>query len=433
MAREFFKNLPDTTTPLNAQRMNAFLNGEEAMGSIVVDDISCKNKLNASAPTNSTVTSWSGNGSTYYLTANSAWQKLEWKIEAKAGEEYTFSYKARNSNALYLYIAEYDASGNKLKSIVGDNVNITNSFTVENDCILLISFQNNAVISNVAIEEPQLEKGLKKTTFTPYKKYGYNSQESMGKIIVDDITSKNIFDNQWLPLGKRYSNNSSSAFATTTAENNVGILNPIKLDRSKRYFYLYTNSSYTTNGIYFYDENGIWTGDRTFTNPNAVITIPETAYYMTFNIQGVTDINDLKSYEWMIEYVDSPTSTHTGYAPYKEISDKKTIISETIRKVNGQGTLVNGSDCATLGELISLVLKSDDKIRCSVGNTSTSAVKDVLGNPNIGNYVYAITEIIYFEGLNAMIRVIAHALYGNVVKTGYLLRDNVSDQWTGWQ
>lgn len=41
MSREFFKNLPDTTTPLNAQRMNGFLNGNEAMGSIVVDDISC--------------------------------------------------------------------------------------------------------------------------------------------------------------------------------------------------------------------------------------------------------------------------------------------------------------------------------------------------------------------------------------------------------
>ena len=46
MAREFFKNLPDTTTPLNAQRMNAFLNGEEAMGSIVVDDIKSKNIFN---------------------------------------------------------------------------------------------------------------------------------------------------------------------------------------------------------------------------------------------------------------------------------------------------------------------------------------------------------------------------------------------------
>ena len=47
MSREFFKNLPDTTTPLNAQRMNGFLNGNEAMGSIVVDDISCTDSTKA--------------------------------------------------------------------------------------------------------------------------------------------------------------------------------------------------------------------------------------------------------------------------------------------------------------------------------------------------------------------------------------------------
>ena len=184
-----------------------------------------------------------------------------------------------------------------------------------------------------------------------------NGEEAMGSIVVDDITSKNIFDNQWLSLGKRYSNNSSSAFATTTAENNVGILNPIKIDRSKRYFYLYTNSSYLTNGIYFYDENGIWTGDRSFTNPNCVMTYPETAYYMTFNIQGVTDINDLKSYEWMIEYVDSPTSTHTGYAPYIEFNVNKLFEWEDVPftlkttelaevtyssiKTNGQRTVID--------------------------------------------------------------------------------------------
>ena len=43
MAREFFKDLPNTTTPLTASRLNGLLNGDEALGSIVVDDVSCKN------------------------------------------------------------------------------------------------------------------------------------------------------------------------------------------------------------------------------------------------------------------------------------------------------------------------------------------------------------------------------------------------------
>ena len=45
MAKEFFKNLPDTSTPLTSSRINGFLNGEESIGNIVVGDISSKNLL----------------------------------------------------------------------------------------------------------------------------------------------------------------------------------------------------------------------------------------------------------------------------------------------------------------------------------------------------------------------------------------------------
>lgn len=43
MAKEFFKNLPSQETPFNASRWNGLLNGEESMGSIVVEDVTCKN------------------------------------------------------------------------------------------------------------------------------------------------------------------------------------------------------------------------------------------------------------------------------------------------------------------------------------------------------------------------------------------------------
>lgn len=43
MAREFFKNLPSQETPFNSSRWNSILNGEESMGSIVVENITCKN------------------------------------------------------------------------------------------------------------------------------------------------------------------------------------------------------------------------------------------------------------------------------------------------------------------------------------------------------------------------------------------------------
>ena len=46
MARDFFKNLPNTTTPITAPRLNGLLDGDEAMGNIVADSIQGKNLFN---------------------------------------------------------------------------------------------------------------------------------------------------------------------------------------------------------------------------------------------------------------------------------------------------------------------------------------------------------------------------------------------------
>ena len=40
----------------------------------------------------------------------------------------------------------------------------------------------------------QINDGSTAEAYTPYKKYGYNSKESMGSIVVDDIRSKNLFN-----------------------------------------------------------------------------------------------------------------------------------------------------------------------------------------------------------------------------------------------
>ena len=43
MAKQFFSDLPNTTTPLTADRLNGLLDGEEAMGNLVVDSIRSSN------------------------------------------------------------------------------------------------------------------------------------------------------------------------------------------------------------------------------------------------------------------------------------------------------------------------------------------------------------------------------------------------------
>lgn len=46
MAKEIFKNLPDKSTPLSATKLNGLFDGAESMGSIVVEDVTCKNLFN---------------------------------------------------------------------------------------------------------------------------------------------------------------------------------------------------------------------------------------------------------------------------------------------------------------------------------------------------------------------------------------------------
>lgn len=49
MTKEFFKDLPDTSTPLTAERINGLLNGEESMGSISVENVVSRNLFNLNA------------------------------------------------------------------------------------------------------------------------------------------------------------------------------------------------------------------------------------------------------------------------------------------------------------------------------------------------------------------------------------------------
>lgn len=216
MAREFFKNLPNTTTPLTAPRLNGLLDGDEAMGNIVVDSVMTKNIFNSDNPSaiHSGMT-WTGSGKAHYLTSTISFSGgIRWYFNVKAGEEYTFSYKQRNSNSVYLYIRERQTpewSGTTLKSIVNDATGTSYSFTIENDCYLEITFQTGATVSNVLFEELQLEKGLTKTDYADYKGIGYvsGSNANGNYIKYDDGTLI-----QWGIIDKTKFLNSS---ATSTA------------------------------------------------------------------------------------------------------------------------------------------------------------------------------------------------------------------------
>lgn len=91
--KEFFKNLPDETTPYEADRFNDLLNGEESMGSIVVENIRSKNLYNPALVTI--------NNNNYY-----------YEFEIDNTKPYVFQ-----SPYDYTLVYGIDASGNETRTI----------------------------------------------------------------------------------------------------------------------------------------------------------------------------------------------------------------------------------------------------------------------------------------------------------------------------
>lgn len=187
MSREFFKNLPNTTTPLNAQRMNGFLNGNEAMGSIVVDDIECKNIFDGELKKGVYLYAdgtYSGGASAlngYVCSVN--------KTPIEAGKTLRFSTNYPSYQVGYVF---YN-NGTFVSSYVGRTVTVP-----EGANEFVVNIQKSADAEKIELSEVewvQVEYGTEITDYVPHKKFGYNSEETMGKIVVDDISCKNLLKN----------------------------------------------------------------------------------------------------------------------------------------------------------------------------------------------------------------------------------------------
>ena len=274
MAREFFKNLPDTSTPFSASRINGLLNGEEPMGSIVVEDIGCKNLYNPALVTRI------GNNNYYEYEIDNTETYIfqtpyDWTI--------VYGIRADGSETRFLY-EEGKTADSRIVTFVptSEEVKIKCSFYTENP------------ISDFT--GVQLEKGSTATEYTPYKKFGYNSQESMGKIVVDDISSKNKFNKNDVTRGY---------FIDTDIlwENaNYAVSAYIPVEANEKYTFTGFDVYYTS----CFDENFNYLGRAT--NSYSVVTTLENTKY----IRATVLLADLDTAQ--IEKGDKATP----YTPYKE-------------------------------------------------------------------------------------------------------------------
>lgn len=193
MAREFFKDYPDTTTPLSSERINGLLDGDEAMGNIVVDSISSKNLI--SGWNYGGISSTDGSD----FADNSSRRTDYLPVNISSSLSYTLSGLVINQCSMF--IAAYNASkvflGRTGAMIQTSTTNLTLSTTsfpsgtpqgtgdIKYLRIVLYSPASGYTIDSILASNSnmQLEKGSTITDFAPY-------QNTNGQIIYSTVERK---------------------------------------------------------------------------------------------------------------------------------------------------------------------------------------------------------------------------------------------------
>lgn len=338
MAREIFKNLPDTSTPINANKLNGIFNGVEPMGSIVVEDIIGKNLFDANA---NYINMWVDTDGSL-VDDNIKVNALYDYISVNPLTTYTLSV---NQNIFGLRAYGYDENKTFIERFsYGYDLSTIKFTTSENVKYLriLINYDNATKINKdiVMSLEPQLEKGSTATEYTPYKKYGYNSQESMGKIVVDDISCKNIFNIQ--------NPDPYNSVVETMSSNSITFVNSGSYAQLKYHFVLKKNTNYVLRyTLSLTDTSYMPTVDVQGNNSwkNSIISRNGTGTHtlkfnsgdwdtidMVFPINGATNLTNTGTLSNVqLELGDEVTP----YTPYKEFSNEVQYLTNFITAKSG--------------------------------------------------------------------------------------------------
>lgn len=215
MKKITFKNLPDKTTPISANNLNQLQNNvDEAILNPVVESIECKNKFDMNGNILESIGYTSGTNilesGKIKSTANMANGNGKGQIiQLKPNTVYTYSVKIGSfevEGSTCLRISPVNSEGNAVGYLVDQSITCevgkvySYSFTTSSTgkiWVMLNGISNvvdYSILKYVVYDYVQINDGSTAEAYTPYKKYGYNSQESMGSIVVDDIRSKNLFN-----------------------------------------------------------------------------------------------------------------------------------------------------------------------------------------------------------------------------------------------
>lgn len=178
MAKEFFKDLPNTTTPLTATRLNGLLDGDEALGNLVVDSIKTTNLFNK----NQLIGLVQINSSGGYIADQTSYINY---IEVEAGKTYTIS---ANLNRQWVYnfsnnIPAIGSSGNTRTVAAGTSITFTVPSGYKYFC--LRGYPDGASSQEYNLSQNiKLEEGSTATTFTKYQNLDNYEYYSTGEILI---------------------------------------------------------------------------------------------------------------------------------------------------------------------------------------------------------------------------------------------------------
>lgn len=178
--------------------------GQESMGSIVVEDIECKNLFDINtenATSNGTVGITSNQ---IVLSCSGAWAQTRFKkIKVKQGETYTLSFTVENPSANTVAIAIYKSDNSTKIANIPNYINTSFSehltFTANDTEIVIAFVANNSSTTNtnsVTFSNIQLEKGDTATQFVEHKDF-INP-------LIEDLTSKFIINSENAKISSTY-------------------------------------------------------------------------------------------------------------------------------------------------------------------------------------------------------------------------------------
>ncbi len=311
------------------------------------------------------------------ISASTTWSWVGWNLKLNMDKQYTFSYGARNSKNIYLYIRTYtDATYTTIKTkIVTDGVKLQNTFKPDSEYVR-IAFANNAVIEDIEIPNIQLEKGSPATDYEPYTEEVVNidlkgnelcslPNGTKDELIVKDGRAKIV-----KKIGEVVLDGSETITGIwrDTETTHIFKISDIKLDN------LYTTLTNTDEVFamcdYFkvhpYDAgaNSIWAirrDNNDFKNALAIINTKGNANYKSIIVKHSGCVTSAEFKDWL--------STHNTTVQYELAEPYEIDLGEvtTLKTFNGTTYITNSEDAemsikySIINEVIEDYTDLDDK------------------------------------------------------------------------